>query len=147
MVSANSKVNLKQSKLSCTPGKPKKQKASNIELEGKVATYTVSVSINPSKIIKATMTPLNEATTTPPAGISYILTKTSFEQVGVSATVASATQRSAKWAQLILVGKVSSSDALRSELQLLLERVCNKGQSTLIYQSLNGYCEILREHL
>ena len=125
MVSANSKVNLKQSKLSCTPGKPKKQKASNIELEGKVATYTLSVSINPSKIIKATMTPLNEATTTPPAGIRYILTKTSFEQVGVSATVASATQRSAKWAQLILVGKVSSSDALRSELQLLLERVCN----------------------
>ena len=72
MVSANSKVNLKQSKLSCTPGKPRKQKASNVELEGKMATYTVSVSINPSKITKASMTPLTEATTTaaPPAGSS-----------------------------------------------------------------------------
>ena len=65
MVSANSKVNLKQSKLSCSPGKPKKQKASNVVLEGKMATYTVSVLINPSKITKASMTPLTEATTTP----------------------------------------------------------------------------------
>merc|ERR550532_785420 len=63
MVSVNSKVNLKQSKLSCTPGKPRKQKASDIVLEGELGTYTVSVSINPSKITKASMTPL--ATTTP----------------------------------------------------------------------------------
>ena len=66
MVSVNSKVNLKQSKLSCTPGKPRKQKASNIVLEGELGTYTVSVSINPSKITKASMTPL--ATTTPAPG-------------------------------------------------------------------------------
>ena len=67
LVSANSKVNLKLSKLKCTPGKPKKQKASNVELVGEVATYTVSVSINPSKITKASMTPLPEVvTTTPP---------------------------------------------------------------------------------
>ena len=73
MVSVNSKVNLKQSKLSCTPGKPRKQKASDIVLEGTLGTYTVSVSINPSKITKASMTPLAEPTTTPaPAGTSAV---------------------------------------------------------------------------
>ena len=73
MVSVNSKVNLKQSKLSCTPGKPRKQKASDIVLEGELGTYTVSVSINPSKITKASMTPLATTpapgpTSGPPAG-------------------------------------------------------------------------------
>ena len=76
MVSANSKVNLKQSKLACTPGKPKKQKASDIVLEGELGTYTVSVSINPSKITKASMTPLAVTTVTPapgpPAGTSAV---------------------------------------------------------------------------
>jgi len=62
LASANSRVNLKLSKLKCTPGKPKRQKASNIELVGEVATYTVSVSIHPSKITKASMTPLPETT-------------------------------------------------------------------------------------
>ena len=66
MVSANSKVNLKQSKLSCTPGKPKKQKASGVVLEGVLGTYTLSVSINPSKITKASMTSPGATTTPPP---------------------------------------------------------------------------------
>ena len=75
MVSVNSKVNHKQSKLACTPGKPKKQKASDIVLEGVLGTYTVSVSINPSKITKASMTPLPEPTTTPapPPGTSAVI--------------------------------------------------------------------------
>ena len=76
MVSANSKVNLKQSKLSCTPGKPKKQKASGVVLEGVLGTYTVSVSINPSKITKASMTsllPPGETTIpAPPGGTSAV---------------------------------------------------------------------------
>ena len=64
MVSVNSKVNLKASKLACSPGKPKKQRASNIKLEGTAATYTVSVLINPSRITKATMYPVATTTTT-----------------------------------------------------------------------------------
>ena len=64
MVSVNSKVNLKASKLACSPGKPKKQRASNIKLEGTAATYTVSVLINPSRITKASMYPVSTTTTT-----------------------------------------------------------------------------------
>ena len=64
MVSVNSKVNLRASKLACSPGKPKKQRASNIKLEGTAATYTVSVLINPSRITKASMYPVSTTTTT-----------------------------------------------------------------------------------
>ena len=64
MVSVNSKVNLKASKLACFPGRPKKQRASNVKLEGTAATYTVSVLINPSRITKASMYPVATTTTT-----------------------------------------------------------------------------------
>ena len=60
MVSVNSKVNLRASKLACSPGKPKKQRASNIKLEGMAATYTVSVLINPSRIKMAIILPTGQ---------------------------------------------------------------------------------------
>merc|ERR1719369_1656830 len=42
-------VNLAKSSLKCTPGKPKKQKASNIKVSANDFGFVISVSINPSK--------------------------------------------------------------------------------------------------
>jgi len=43
-------VNLKKSKLSCSPAKPKNQKVSNLKIDGELGSYLVSISINPSRI-------------------------------------------------------------------------------------------------
>ena len=46
-------VNLQKSKLSCSPGKPKKQKLQSLKIDGELGSYTLSITINPSKIRKA----------------------------------------------------------------------------------------------
>ena len=55
LVSENTKVILEESSVSCSPAKPKKQKVSGLEIEGRLGTYTLSFNINPSKITRATL--------------------------------------------------------------------------------------------
>ena len=55
LISSEGLVDKKQSKLSCSPKKPKKKKVSGFELSGNLGKYMLSFSINPNKILKATL--------------------------------------------------------------------------------------------
>jgi len=55
-------VNLKKSKLSCSPAKPKNQKVSNLKIDGELGSYLVSININPSKIKTVEFTPKSPPT-------------------------------------------------------------------------------------
>eukprot|EP00092_Neocalanus_flemingeri_P008117 GFUD01008757.1.p1 GENE.GFUD01008757.1~~GFUD01008757.1.p1 ORF type:complete len:406 (+),score=98.72 GFUD01008757.1:100-1317(+) len=53
LVHTNRKVNLRKSKVSCSPRRPRGQRANKVKLSGKFGTYLVSLTINPSKIKSA----------------------------------------------------------------------------------------------
>ena len=55
LISSEGLVDKKQSKLSCSPKKPKKKKVSGFELSGNLEKYMLSFSINPTKILKANL--------------------------------------------------------------------------------------------
>jgi len=50
-------VDIEKSKLSCSPSKPKGRKRQNLKIDGKLGSYIVSITINPSKIKTAEFTP------------------------------------------------------------------------------------------
>ena len=56
-------VDLSKSAIKCTPGKPKKQKAKNVIVDGNGYVFRIDVEINPSSISKAVIT--SAPTTTP----------------------------------------------------------------------------------
>jgi len=58
-------VNLKKSKLSCSPAKPKNQRVSNLKIDGELGSYLVSITINPSKIKTVEFTPKSLSTPEP----------------------------------------------------------------------------------
>ena len=55
LVSKDGIVNTEQSKIACSPRKPKRKKVTNFELKGKLGNYTLSFTINPNKITKANL--------------------------------------------------------------------------------------------
>jgi len=56
MILDGKSVNLKKSKMSCAPVKPKVQKV-NLKIDGELGSYNLSISINPNKIKKAEFIP------------------------------------------------------------------------------------------